>query len=364
MPAELQNVVAPTVRSDLRRAVVPWAVGRAVVLVALGAVHQVRDHAAVAGVRLVTVGLSSWDASFYAAIARHGYGAVEARDGLRFFPLYPLVGRLTGGSDLAMVLLANAAMLLALGLLAQLAREWCDDRTAERVVWLAALGPGALASVMGYAEPFFLVLSIGCVLAARRGSVGLAAVCGVGAALTRPVGILLALYLVVDGWERRSPRTAVAAVGPVVGLGAFLVWAHDRTGDWLRPLRLQSKANLRGETVDPFRAVWSALHNGFHDHRSGPLLHVAWVGVAVVLLVVAVRRLPRAASALAVVSVVVALTSRNLDSVERYLFATFPLVIAAASVRVHRDVERAVLVALGAMLTVYAVLAFTTAYIP
>lgn len=348
----------------LRQALLPWVVSRAIVLVALGAVHQIRDHAVLTGGRLTTVGLTAWDGAFYRDIARHGYGAVEARDGLRFFPLYPLVARLFGGSDLALVLLTNLAMLAALALVAAVAADWCDDRTAERVVWLVALGPGALASVMGYAESLFLLAAAACCFAARRNHAVLAAAAGFVAALARPVGILLVVFVVVDAWERRRPVAAAAALGPVAGLVTYLAWVHDRTGDWLRPLRLQSRSNLRGETVDPVRALWSALHDGIADHRAGPILHVAWAVVAVVLLVVGARRLPRAATAWGGVALMVALTSRNLDSFERYLFVAFPVAVVAASVRVHRDVDRAVLAVLGGMLATYAMLAFTQAYIP
>jgi hypothetical protein len=342
--------------------VAPWIVGRVLVVGALGAVHQLRDHFDAIGSPVRTVGLFGWDAAYYSAIARHGYSAVETaqmKDGLRFFPLYPLVARLFGGSHIALLAVTNISMLLAIALVRELARRWTDERTADTAAWLWALGPGALASVMAYAEPLFLVLVCVAFLALEADRIELAAGAGALAALTRPVGVVLVVAVVVYAWERRRPWTLIAAIGPLIGLASFLWWAGG-----LDPIRLQSKSNLRGKFVDPVRAVAGAIRDSLRDHRTGPILHVGWVAVAIALIVIGWRHLPRAASAYAAVSVAIALTSYNLDSFERYLFAAFPVAIAGALVVRRRPVERAVLTALGGALVAYAVLAFTTAYIP
>ncbi len=350
------------VRRHVEAVVAPWIVSRVLVVGALGAVHQLRDHFAAVQSPVHTVGLFSWDASYYIAIARHGYDAVETlkiSDGLRFFPLYPLIGRAIGGSNIALLAITNLAMLLALVLVRLLARSWTDARTADTAVWIWALGPGALASVMAYSEPVFIVFVCLVFLALDRDRIMVATVAGGLAALTRPVGAVLIAVVVAYAWQRRRPKTLLAAIGPMVGIGSFLWWAGG-----LDPLRLQSKANLRGKFVDPVRAVAGAIGDSVHDGRVGPALHVGWVLVAVALLVVAWRRLPLPAATYAAVSIAVALTSYNLDSFERYLFAAFPVAIAAALVIRPRHVERAVIASLGGALVAYAVLAFTTTYIP
>jgi hypothetical protein len=362
----------PIRRHDVVAVVAPFIVGRVLVIGALGAVHQMRDHFSSVHTPVQTVGFFGWDASFYATIARHGYAAVETaqvRDGLRFFPLYPLAARLLGGSHLALLTVTNVTMLISIILVRELARAWTDDRTADTAAWLWAIGPGALASVMAYAEPLFVMLV--CVVfvalervGARRdrapwGWLAVAAIAGGLAALTRPVGLILVVVVALYAWQRRRPEMLVAAIGPIVGLASFLLWAGN-----LEPLRLQSKANLRGKFVDPFRAVWGAIHDSIRDHRTGPILHVGWVAIALALIIVGWRRLPPAATAYALVSIALALTSYNLDSFERYLFAAFPVAIAGALVVRRRPVEYAVIAALGGALVAYSVLAFTTAYIP
>ncbi len=347
---------------------VPWLCGRGIVVAALGVVHAFPSHFTGLGVRHQVVGLFGWDAAFYRSIAQHGYRAVESTDGLRFFPLYPLLARLFGGSDVALLLIANLAMLAALAMLQALVLAWCDplsaQRTATRAVWIMALGPGVTATVMGYAEPLFLVFAIGCCLALQRDSTLFAAALACLAALTRPVGLLLVVLFVVEAWRRRSAVTALGAVGPLFGTGAYLAWVGGRTGDWLRPLRLQGHSNLRGANVDPVRAVWSALRAIGIEHRVGPGLHLLWAVLAVGLCVVAWRRVPAGGAAFAAALVLLSLTTRNLDSYERYLLAAFPLAIAAASLRPPKWLDRAAIAGLAVALAGYATLAFATTYIP
>ena len=70
-----------------------------------------RTHPDVATVARVHQGLSGWDAGWYETIARFGYAPL-GHQALRFFPLYPLMGRalaeLPGvGAGAALVVLAN-----------------------------------------------------------------------------------------------------------------------------------------------------------------------------------------------------------------------------------------------------------------
>ncbi len=352
------------IRSDLRAAIYPWLASRAAIGVALAFAHMFREAVERIGTRGNVVGLFGWDASFYREIAQHGYSAVEQADGLRFFPLYPLFARSLGGSNFALLAVSNLAALVALALLHRLTLSWVGEGGASRAVWIMALGPGVTASMMGYAEPMFLVLAIGCLLALQHQLIPLAAVLGAGAALTRPVGALLVVACAGDALQRRRPWSLLAAAGPIIGLWSYLAWAHDRTGDWLTPLRLQANTNLRGENVDPIRAAWAALNAVFVDGRIGPGLHLIWAAVAVGLCVVAWRKLPLAGAAFATAAVVTSLTTRNLDSLERYLYATFPLAIAAATLRLPKKVERAAQFGAPVMVAGYAVLAFATKYVP
>ena len=350
---------------DVRVVVVPWIVSRALVGVGYVIAHSLGTSLSKHGVRGNTVDLFGWDAGFYRTIARHGYDAVSATDGLRFFPLYPVLGRAFGSSDAVMLGISNLATLVALVLILRLGRAWLNDESAaRRATWIIALGPGATATVMGYAEPLFLVLAVACALALHHDRIALAGAFGAGAALTRPVGIMLVVMFLARGVATKRLRPTLGAIGPVAGLSAFLTWSRDFSGDWLRPLQLQGQSNLRGENVDPITAIWSALRYVIVDHRIGPGLHLMWAAVAIIVCFIAYRRLPLPGSAFAAAVVLLSLTTRNLDSYERYLLSAFPLAIAAASVRMSNTQARMGAGVLGVLVVGYSSLAFGTVYVP
>ena len=86
--------------------------------------------------------------------------------------------------------------------------------------------------------------------------------------------------------------------------------------------------------------------------------------IFIVLLVVLFRRWPLSFAVYAAVALVVALSSRNLDSLERYGLATIPFVLAGADLISDETVERTVLVFAGAGLVLASVLAFCGVMVP
>jgi hypothetical protein len=142
------------------------------------------------------------------------------------------------------------------------------------------------------------------------------------------------------------------------------VWARDRGDGFLYPLRVQQDPVRRGEWVDPFRAIAHSVDELFTgDHVSAGVHAVAAI-VFVGLLVVLARRWPLSFTLYAAASLVVALSSENLDSLERYGLAAIPFVLAGADVLATPDRERLVLSLEAAGLVGAAVLAFSGVMVP
>ncbi len=321
-------------------------------------------------------GLLAWDAAFYADIAHGGYAAV-ARPGLRFFPLVPLLARAVAvlpgvDTDLALLLVVGVSSLVfAAGSYLLALHETGDGELARRAVWLGALAPPAFVLVMGYAEATLMALAVVTALAVRKQRYAVAAVCGYFAGLTRPVGALLAVFVVVEvvtTWRARrrsSPALQLAAVlAPVAGLFTYLVWVQQRVHEGLfYAFDIQERPDLRGETVNPVTNLVDATRELFSGDRWGTGLHAFTALVLIVLLVVLVRRWPWSYTAYALATLVVALSATNLNSFERYALSTFPFVLAAATV-IRPVWERAVWIACGAGLVALSVLAFVGTYVP
>ena len=352
-----------------RAVLVPYIVSRFIVL---GALETIR-HIVVTRQFPVPIethsGLLAWDASWYRDIARAGYDGV-ASEGLRFFPVFPLLGRavawLPGVSAAGGVVIVANLFALALGFaLYQLVMQERDDtELARRAVWLVYLVPPAFVLVMGYAEATFMTFAVIVLLGLRSQRWWLAAIFGFLAGLTRPVGVLLAVPAVVEGWQRRDVKAAVPAAAPALGLVAYLVWAARRTHDFWYPLRAQQDPTRRGHWVDPVRAVAHNVHELFAGDHVSAGVHALSAIVFVALLVVIARRWPLSFTLYAAAALVVALSSRNLDSLERYGLATLPFVLAGADVIAEPGRERVVLCLTGAALVAASMLAFTGVLVP
>jgi hypothetical protein len=371
-------------RQPVGEAVLPFLVARAVVLGALGLAHFAvdRTHPSAAGVAArVHEGLLGWDAGYYETIARFGYHPL-GKESLRFFPSVPALthalAALPGlGDGAALLVLSNVAAFVGTVLLfALVRRETGDAVVARRAVWFLSLSPAAFVLVMGYAESTLLCLSVGCFLALRpagpdrRPSFALAGILAFAGALTRPIGVLLALVVAVElvrWWIRLSRRQRlaglVATAAPLLGLAAFGAWAHHEVGDFWAPLRVQFESAHHGGLSDPFVTLVHDARGVLH-HHVGTALHVPWVVVTAVLLVVCWRRLPAAYTVFAGAVLAVAVAGSNLDSFERYALSAFPLAIAAALLCRGPRIERVVLALLPAVLAGYALLAFLNISVP
>lgn len=208
------------------------------------------------GVGLLGAGLERFDSLWYLSIAEGGYPAggpgfsAEGFSGqgtipgaAAFFPGYPLVvgvlGRiLFGHYFLAASLVSLAATVIALAGLYRLVEfETGDAILARRTVAVTAAFPTAFFLIAPYTESLFLASSVWALLWMRQRRWGHAAVAGAAAGLTRNVGVLLALPMLVEAvtvtrasWSLRRARRAERAVADPVGAAGAAV-AINTTGE-------------------------------------------------------------------------------------------------------------------------------------
>jgi len=312
-------------------------------------------------------GLLAWDGAWYERIAEQGYlGADDPA--VRFFPLWPLLGRWAGWlltTEVALVVLANAAALAAAALLHRLTLDETGDRElARRTVRLFALAPPAFVLVMAYSEAVFITLSIAMVLATRGRRWWGAALAGYLAGLTRPVAALLAVPTVIELWRngaRRSPAAWLAVMAAPLGSLTFLAWSQVALDDWSAPLDRQRE--LRGEITEPLGRLVLAVREAFGGDE-GDALHFVAAVVIVILTVVAIRKLSVALAAYTGVSVLVLFAADNLNSMERYALAVFPLAMAAAIATRHPVARRVAPTAAAVGLVSCTTLALYGVYVP
>jgi hypothetical protein len=291
--------------------------------------------------------LFTWDTAWYAGIAQYGYSGV-ASDGVRFWPLLPLVTRAVSAvgidANTAVLLVCWAGALLFGMLMYRLAVTVGGDAVAaRRAAWLSQLAPGAFVLVMGYTEALSGIFAAAYLISIRRPAApdrrvwlwhAAGFLAGLGSGLVRPTGLLLAAPGAIEAIrQRRDPLPHLAArvltaLSPLMGTGLYLLWIHKVYGSYTLPYSIQKLVGLRGTYAgNPFSAALDSLNQSGNGAGAFTLvLVVASIG----LLWACARRLPLSYTAWAALSLFAAVTAPHYSSFARYVSGILPLLLVTA----------------------------------
>lgn len=179
-----------------------------------------------------------WDTGHFIAIALHGYS-----DWWRtaFFPLYPLLIRLLNyladNPVLAALVVSNLAGFGVLVVLYRLISEDFGEELASRTVLYYATFPMAFFLAAAYSESLFMLLSLLCFFALRRGQWWQAALWGALASLTRVTAIPLLIPFVYEYLRQHDLRLrkfrldVLSILGIPSGLALFASYCYLRFHD-------------------------------------------------------------------------------------------------------------------------------------
>ena len=361
--------------ADLREVLLPWLTTRVLIAAGFITAYAASEHLVPTNKpNVLSEGLIAWDGTWYRDIAMHGYDAV-APDGLRFFPLFPLLGRVAsvvtlGRTDFALILVANiASLLLAVAIRRLVSFERGSKELANRAVWMVCLFPGAFVLAWGYAESLWIVAAVFGFWAIRTRRWGLAIVAGLVLGFSRPLGIAFAAPVAIELFRvwRQSKNSArafgVAAVcSPFVATGAYLLWVNRVFGDAWLPFSVQN--TLRGTSVNPISRIWDGLSQMLGSNRLSDGLHIPFALAFVVLLVLTFRWWPLSYGIFSAIILCAALGAENLNSLERYGINAFPLALTLAVATKNPLSDRVVTTVLAGGVVALSALVWTGAYVP
>ena len=369
------NSRVKSVVAELREVLVPWLTVRLLIAVGFITAYAISEHLVPnARPTVLTEGLIAWDGTWYRDIANLGYNAV-APDGLRFFPLFPLLGEALsvftfGRTDVALVLIANVASLaLAVAVRRLVLFERGSKELATRAVWMVCLFPGAFVLAWGYAEALWILAAVAGFWAIRTRRWGWAIAAGLILGFSRPLGVAFAAPAAIElvrVW--RSTQTPERALGitamlsPFVATGAYLIWVGQNFGDSWLPFTVQN--SLRGTSANPITRVWDGLTQMFGTERFGDGLHIPFAIVFVVLLVLTFRWWAVSYGVFAAIVLAAALGADNLNSLERYGLNAFPLALTLAIVAKNPKFDRVIVTVLAGGVVALTALSWTGAYVP
>lgn len=209
----------------------------------LGLLAVSEATASVAHQPLMT-GLTSWDSFWYLSIASHGYvthippgHGNAAQSNLGFFPLIPLLTRITHEITGLGIPLSGQITVFFLGLAATIAAWWMlrdvfGTSAADRGTALIVFSPGAVAFTLVYSEAGTMLMVACCLLALRRHRWILAGLCAAVATTADPVGsaaiVPCVVAAVVAIRSRGDWRSLWAPLLAPLGIGSFFLylWVH------------------------------------------------------------------------------------------------------------------------------------------
>ena len=251
--------------------------------------------------------LTPWDSRWYLMIAQSGYvrhippgSGNPAQSDLGFFPLVPLLTRVTHVVTGFGWSMSGLVTTFVLGLAAAVAVWWMlhdiFGRTgADRGTALVVFSPGALVLSLVYSEAGTILFVACALMALRRGRWVVAGLCAAVATTADPVGTAVVVPCVVAAVvaiRRRGEWKALAAplLAPL-GIGTFFLYLWAHAGTPFAYFRAQ-RAGWQGGTY--FHGIPSSFDHLFGHWFADPDYAVKAVAalVAVALLVVFFRARP------------------------------------------------------------------------
>jgi Mannosyltransferase (PIG-V) len=307
--------------------------------------------------------LSRWDGRWYYYIANDGYSFnPNGESNVSFTPLLPglmwLGGHLIGHPDAegllgAGVVIANIALLLALGYLFVLVRRGWGSGVAMRTLLCLLVFPTSFFLSAVYSESVFLAPAIAAFVYADEERWWLVGLCGALAALARTYGVLIVVPLAYEYLARRrgvGRHVLWLALVPAAFLG-WLGYLWAVTGVPLSPLLEQ--AHRGRELMPPWQSVGAyvgqppaPLWTLDATHSLADLGFVVGFGALVLLTWLLKRKSLALYSTLMYAPMV---SSGLLSSVDRLGLELFPAFIVLAHLTRPRPVLAVYLVLMGAL---------------
>jgi hypothetical protein len=240
-----------------------------------------------------------FDAIHYLRIASTGYSSTDLSV---FFPLYPILVRLSGivlahNYLLSSILVSSTAALLASIVFYRLVLDETGDLgTAKRATAYMIFFPPAFILLAPYTESLTLLLMVSAFICGRKSKWLAAAALGFAAALTRPVGMLIAVPFLAEAItpirERKLPsiKQALAIAAPLLGFASFVVYRGIAGFPPLSEVQFDYWGRM---TAIPFSIIPVTLQRMV----SGQAMLIEYLDLSIVLLMVVLgvyvaRRLP------------------------------------------------------------------------
>jgi len=178
----------------------------------------------------------NFDGEHYLSIAQFGYQPLT----YFFFPFYPLVVKVLGGTQLVALIVSNLSLLIALIGLYRLVRIDFPQRIANLSVVLLLVFPTSFYFGSVYTESIFLALIVWGFYFLRKSNFLLSALLTTISGATRIVGMAAAASFLPSYFKKRRWEILILPLG----LAAYMLYQYRATGD---PFNFLNTVGIFGE---------------------------------------------------------------------------------------------------------------------
>lgn len=278
---------------------------------------------------------AKWDSFWYLDIAQNGYKyQTGALSNIVFFPIYPLLIRtfmpILDNPILWGWLISLAGLFGALIYLYKLVKEFEPQVDPLEVIGFLLIFPTALFFNAVYTESIFLFLSVACFYHVFKKNFYLAALFGVGVALTRVTGVLLFFPIAYEYYKWKGFKISKQSLSilliPATAL-SFFIFHWIKFGDFFLFFKVES---LWGRNFAPNTSHVSQLAQSGIANLSTDIFYLA---IAIAALVIAFKKLRLSYAIYMSLTLAVALASGTIMSIGRYILVLFPMYIVFASIK-------------------------------
>jgi hypothetical protein len=332
---------------SLRRALYAWGIWRfalslwGYVLWRMGWVHPDAGiewlhgmHPATNGVRAALVDLwLRWDTVHYLRIIQEGYGPDERS---AFFPLYPLLGKVSGsitGGDglLGLLLVSNMAAIGSIFLLDRLAHTTKQPLIRPTIIYDLVFYPLAFFLFVAYPQSLVLFLALGAYFSQLNRHPLMTFLFGLAAGLTHSTALPLTALLLLRalGFKERRWPWLLISLAPLLGIAGFIAWRYYVGFPPFQVLL----GSIWGKTVGLGIDVTSEMKPWTWLFRGWPNLVVLFLGLGTIYWCYKNRLLALAGyqAVLLLIPILTAPSFEPLAGMARYALVGFPMYFVLSS---------------------------------
>jgi Gpi18-like mannosyltransferase len=281
-----------------------------------------------------------WDSTHYLKIVKQGYPkSFNPRqfNNYGFFPGYPLVIWIVstvfffGNALVAGIVISNICFIIALYFLYRIVEREYNQIIAERTLYIFSLLPFSFIFSGLMSESLFLLLIVLTIYFVQQNKLLPATILAFLATITRPVGIVLIIFLAVRLMRNKEPfftkikKIFLTSLGPALGLLSVGTFFYIRSGDFFAYTHTQAGA-WNHYFSNPFTEIYKNLISD-NIHL---VISAVFILLSSAILIYGIRKLRLEYTIFAFGLLFFHLFTGSILASPRYSVVVFPIAIASA----------------------------------